>query len=81
MSDIRPILDKVLVGVNSGEERTASGLIVSSKTKDSEPVIGTVIARGPGGVINGKEVKMCVEKGDKVIVNKYSGTNIVSKIY
>lgn len=76
MKDIRPILDKVLVKIQDGEEKTQGGLIVASKSKDSEPVIGTVIARGPGGVINGKEVKMCVEKGEKVIINKYSGTSI-----
>lgn len=76
MSEIKPILDKVLVSVKNGEAKTPSGLIITSKTKDSEPIIGNVIARGPGGVINGKEVRMCVEKGDKVIINKYAGTNI-----
>lgn len=76
MKEIRPILDKVLVEVANGEEKTQGGLIVASKSKDSEPVIGVVVARGPGGVVNGKEVKMCVEKGEKVIVNKYSGTSI-----
>ncbi|MBR0184300.1 MAG: co-chaperone GroES [Clostridia bacterium] len=76
MKEIRPILDKVLVEVQSGEEKTQGGLIVASKAKESEPIIGTVVARGPGGVVNGKEVKMCVEKGEKVVVNKYSGTSI-----
>lgn len=76
MSSIMPILDKVLVQVDSGEEKTAGGLIVASKAKENEPVMGTVIARGPGGVINGKEVKMCVEQGEKVVLNKYAGTNI-----
>ena len=76
MREVKPILDKILVQVESGEEKTKSGLFVASKAKESEPVIGTVISRGPGGVINGKEVKMCVEAGEKVIINKYSGTNI-----
>jgi len=76
MSQIRPILDKLLVRVNKGEAKTESGLIISAKTKENEPVIGTVDARGPGGNIDGKDVKMYVEKGDKVIINKYSGTDI-----
>ena len=76
MSEIRPILDKILVKINSGEEKTQGGLIVASKAKESEPVIGIVISRGPGGVVNGKEVKMCVEQGEKVIINKYAGTNV-----
>ena len=76
MREIKPILDKILVQVDSGEEKTKSGLIVASKAKENEPVIGQVIARGPGGVVNGKEVKMCIEAGEKVIINKYAGTNI-----
>ena len=76
MSQIRPILDKLLVRVNKGEAKTESGLIISAKTKENEPVIGVVDARGPGGNIDGKDVKMYVEKGDKVIINKYSGADI-----
>lgn len=76
MSEIRPILDKVLVKIQTGEETTKGGLIVASKAKESEPVIGNVVSRGPGGVVNGKEVKMCVEQGEKIIVNKYAGTNV-----
>jgi len=76
MSEIKPILDKILVKIDSGEEKTSGGLIVASKAKESEPVMGVVVSRGPGGVINGKEVKMCVEPGEKVIINKYAGTSV-----
>jgi chaperonin GroES len=75
MSSIRPFLDKVLVEPEKPEESTKSGIIVAGNTKN-QPVFGKVIARGPGGVIDGKEVKMCVEVGDRVIINKYSGTEI-----
>ncbi len=76
MSQIKPILDKLLVRVNKGEAKTESGLIISAKTKENEPVIGVIDARGPGGNIDGKDVKMYVETGDKVIINKYAGTDI-----
>jgi chaperonin GroES len=76
MSSIKPILDKVLVLTDSGEKKTEGGLIVASNSKDSEPIIGTVVDRGPGGVINGKEIKMCIEPGEKVVINKYAGTDI-----
>ena len=76
MSSIKPILDKVLVLVDSGEKKTDGGLIVASSSKDSEPIIGEIVDRGPGGIINGKEVKMCVEAKEKVVINKYAGTDI-----
>ncbi|MDR1240848.1 MAG: co-chaperone GroES [Oscillospiraceae bacterium] len=78
MAEIKPLLDKVLVKLEKPEETTRAGIIVAGKSKD-QPIIATVIARGPGGMIDGKEVKMYVESGDKVIINKYSGTEISYK--
>ncbi|MDR1364601.1 MAG: co-chaperone GroES [Oscillospiraceae bacterium] len=74
MANIKPLLDKVLVKVEKPEETTRTGIILAGK-KD-QPCVATVIARGPGGVIDGKEVKMCVETGDKIIINDYSGSKI-----
>jgi chaperonin GroES len=70
---IKPILDKVLVKPSKGEEKTGGGIILASSKKD-QPVIATVIEVGPGGIVDGKEVKMFVHKGDNVLINKYSGT-------
>ena len=57
------------------EETTKSGIILASSAKE-KPQIAEVIAVGPGGNIEGKEVEMYVKKGDKVVVSKYAGTEI-----
>ena len=57
------------------EEKTKSGLILSSAAQE-KPEIFEVIEVGPGGMIDGKEVKMEVQQGQKVITSKYSGTNV-----
>ena len=56
-------------------ETTASGIILSTATKE-KPVVSEVVAVGPGGVVDGNEVKMVVKPGDKVVVAKYAGTEV-----
>lgn len=75
MSNIRPLLDKVVVKIDKSGESTQNGIILPTTSKD-QPIIATVVSRGPGGMVDGKEVKMYVNPGDKVIVNKYSGTEV-----
>ena len=73
---IKPVADRILIKMIEGEEKTQSGLILSSGSKE-KPQIAEVLEVGPGIThIPGKEVKMYIKKGDKVIVNKYSGTEV-----
>ena len=72
---LKPLSDKVVLKMQEAEETTKSGIILSSGSKE-KPEIAEVIAVGPGGMVDGKEVKMTVKKGDRVVTNKYSGTEI-----
>ena len=72
---IKPLGDRVLIKMIESEETTKSGIILSSGAKE-RPQIAEVIEVGPGETVDGKTVEMTVKKGDKVIVNKYSGTEI-----
>ena len=73
---IKPVADKILIKMAEQEEKTESGIILSGASKE-KPQIAEVIEVGPGIThIPGKEVKMYIKKGDKVIVNKYSGTEV-----
>lgn len=74
---IKPLADRVLIKMEEGEETTKSGIILSSGSKE-KPQIAKVIEVGPGKIIEGKDekTKMNVKKGDRVIVSKYSGTEI-----
>ena len=72
---IKPLADRVVIKMVEAEETTKSGIILTSSAKE-KPQIAEVIAVGPGGTIDGHEVKMTVKKGDKVITSKYSGTEI-----
>lgn len=72
---IRPVLDRVLIKMCEAEETTKSGIILSSGSQE-KPQIAEVVEVGPGGMVDGKEVKMYIKKGDKVITNKYTGTNV-----
>ena len=72
---IIPLGDRVLIKMIESEETTKSGIILSSGAKE-RPQIAEVIEVGPGETVDGKIVEMTVKKGDKVIVNKYSGTEI-----
>jgi len=70
-----PLADRVVLKQVKAEEKTKSGLILSSAAQE-KPEIFEVIEVGPGGVVDGKEVVMTVEKGQKVITGKYTGTNV-----
>ena len=72
---LKPIGDNIVVKMTEVEETTKSGIILTSSAKE-KPQIAEVIAVGPGGVIDGKEVKMEVLTGDKVILRQYSGTTV-----
>ena len=70
-----PLGDRVVLKQYEAEEKTKSGIILASKTQE-KPQEAEVIAVGPGGVVDGKEVTMQVKVGDKVIYSKYSGNEV-----
>ena len=70
-----PLADRVLLKPVEAMETTASGIILSTATKE-KPVVSEVVAVGPGGVVDGNEVKMVVKPGDKVITSQYAGTKV-----
>jgi len=72
---VKPLSDRVLVKMEEAEEKTKGGIILAGSAKE-KPQIADVIEVGPGGVVDGKEVKMYVKKGDRVITSKYSGTEV-----
>ena len=72
---IKPLADRVVVKSVEAEETTKSGIILAGSAKE-KPQVAEVVAVGPGGVVDGKEVKMTVKVGDKVITSKYSGTEV-----
>ena len=72
---IKPVQDRVVVKMIENEETTKSGILLSSGAKE-KPQIAEIVEVGPGVEIEGKEIKMYVKKGDKVILNKYAGTEI-----
>lgn len=70
-----PLFDKVVLKPLVAEETTKSGIVLPGQAKE-KPQQAEVIAVGPGGLVDGKEVTMQVKVGDKVIFSKYSGTEI-----
>ena len=70
-----PLQDRVVLKQLEAEEKTASGIILTGSAQE-KPQEAEVIAVGPGGIVDGKEVKMQVKKGQKVIYSKYSGTEV-----
>ena len=72
---LRPLSDRVVIKSLEAEETTKSGFILAGNAKE-KPQMAEVIAVGPGGVVDCKEVKMEVKKGDHVIYSKYSGTEV-----
>ena len=72
---LKPLQDRVIIKMLENEETTKSGIILSSGAKE-KPQIAEVIEVGPGGEKDGNEIKMIVKKKDKVIVNKYAGTEV-----
>ena len=72
---IRPLADRVVIKKVEAEEKTASGIVLPGAAKE-QPQIAEVVEVGPGGIVEGKEIKMELTVGDKVILQKYSGTEV-----
>ncbi len=70
-----PLADRVIIKAVETQETTKSGIILSTANKE-KPEVFEVVAVGPGGMVDGVEVEMNVEPGDKVITSKYSGTEV-----
>ena len=70
---LRPLFDKVVIKQDESKDSTPSGIILTGSAKE-RPTVATVIAVGPGGIIDGKEIKMEVKAGDKILYSKYAGT-------
>ncbi len=70
-----PLSDRVVLKQMEAEETTASGIVLPGQAKE-KPQQAEVVAVGPGGVVDGKEVKMYVSVGQKVIYQKYAGTDV-----
>ena len=71
---IKPLFDKVVIKAIETDEKTASGIVLPGAAKE-KPQLARVIAVGPGGLIDGKDVTMQIKVGDTVIYNKYSGND------
>ncbi len=72
---IKPLADRVVVKLVEAEEKTKAGIILTAAAQE-KPQVAEVVAVGPGGLVDGKEVKMTVKVGDRVITSKYSGTEV-----
>lgn len=72
---IRPLGDRVVIKMLESEETTKSGIVLPGTAKE-KPQVAEVVAVGPGTVVDGKEVKMEVKVGDKVLISKYAGTEV-----
>ncbi len=72
---LRPLADRVILKMTEAEETTASGIVLPGAAQE-KPQIAEIVAVGPGGMVDGNEVKMIVKVGEKVVINKYSGTQI-----
>ena len=72
---IKPLADRVVIKMVEAEEKTKSGIILTGSAKE-QPQMAEVIEVGPGGMVDGKEIKMEVKAGDRVIFSKYAGTEV-----
>ncbi|MBO5221057.1 MAG: co-chaperone GroES [Clostridia bacterium] len=72
---LKPLLDRVVVKTVEAEETTKGGIILAAAAKE-KPQIAEIVAVGPGGIVDGKEIKMNVKVGDRVITAKYTGTEV-----
>ena len=73
--NIKPLADRVVIKMVETEETTKSGIILTGAAKE-KPQVAIIMAVGPGGNVDGKEIVMHVKVGDKVITSKYSGTEV-----
>lgn len=72
---IKPLADRVVIKDVEAEETTKSGIILTASAQE-KPSVAEVVAVGPGGIVDGKEVKMFVKVGQKVLISKYSGNEV-----
>ncbi len=72
---IKPLADRVVIKMVETEETTKSGIILTGSAKE-KPTVAEIVAVGPGGLVDGKEVKMYVKVGEKVLISKYAGTSV-----
>lgn len=72
---LTPLADRVVLKMTEAEETTKGGIILTGSAKE-KPDVAEVLAVGPGGVVDGKEVEMTVKVGDHVITSKYAGTQV-----
>lgn len=73
--NIKPLGDRVVVTMKETEDTTQSGIILAGSAKE-KPQVAEVVAVGPGGVVDGKEVVMELKVGDSVLLSKYAGTEV-----
>ena len=72
---LKPLADRVVLKQNEAEERTSSGIFLTASAQE-KPEVYEVVEVGPGGMVDGNEVKMIVKAGEKVLVGKDSGTKV-----
>ena len=72
---IKPLADRVVIKMMEAEETTKGGIILAASAQE-KPQVAEIVAVGPGGVVDGKEVKMYLKVGDKVLLSKYAGTEV-----
>ncbi len=72
---IKPLGDRVVIKMVENEEKTVGGLVIPESAKE-KPQVAEVVAVGPGGVVEGKEVSMELEVGQQVLISKYAGTQV-----
>ncbi len=72
---LKPLADRVIIKSLESEETTKSGIVLPGSAKE-KPQMAEVLAVGPGGMVDGKEVTMYVKAGDRVIYSKYAGTEV-----
>ena len=73
--NIKPLFDRVVIKMVEAEETTKSDIILAGNAKE-KPQVAEVVAVGPGGVVDGKEITMQVKAGDRVLISKYAGTEV-----
>lgn len=73
--NIKPLADRIVIKMVETEETTKSGIVLPGSAKE-KPQIAEVVAVGPGGVVDGKEITMELKVGDRVLMSKYAGTEV-----
>ena len=72
---IKPLADRVVIKMEEAEETTKSGIVLAGSAKE-KPQVASIVAVGPGGMVDGNQIEMYVKVGDKVITSQYAGTKV-----